>query len=259
MELLIDTGNTRIKWAVLSDHGLGTQHADTYAGWGAVQIRARVLVPAGQIERVLVANVGGERPAALIREAVLETWGIVPEFVQATGQAGGIRNAYTEPQKLGVDRWAAMIGGYALELRPVCVVDVGTAMTIDGVNASGDHLGGVIVPGPDLMISSLMRSTSDIAIRAQDGRLGEGLFADNTLGAVYQGAVNALAALVEQAMATMTRECGEQPTLLMTGGAADRLDRLVTVPIRHVPNLVLRGLAVLAGEARQQSRVPAAV
>ncbi len=259
MILLIDTGNTRIKWAVLGDHGLGTQHADTYAGWGAVQLRARVLVPAGQIDRVLVSNVGGEKIATLVRETISETWGLQPEFLQASAEACGVRNGYTNPQQLGTDRWAAMIGAYALELRPVCVVNVGTAMTIDGVDVNGQHLGGVIVPGPDLMISSLMRNTSDIAIRSQDGRLGEGLFADNTLGAVYQGAVNALSALVEQAMTTMTQQCAETPTLLMTGGAADRLDRLVSRPIRHVPNLVLRGLAVLAGEARPLSHAPAAV
>lgn len=250
MILLIDSGNTRIKWALLGDHGLGTQHADTYAGWGPVQLRAKVLTPAGRIDRVVVANVGGERVAALVRESVLEACGFAPEFMHASAAAGGIKNGYTVPEKLGVDRWVAMIGAHALEPRPACVVNVGTAMTVDGIDASGLHLGGVIVPGPDLMISSLMRHTSDIAVRAQDGRLGEGVFADNTLGAVYQGAVHSLTALVEKAQATLLERCGESPALLLTGGAADRLERMLTPPVSRIPDLVLQGLAVLARESQ---------
>ncbi len=250
MILLIDTGNTRIKWALLGEHGLGTQHADSYAGWGPIQLRAKVLTPAGRIERIVVANVGGERIATLLREAALETCGFPPEFMQASAAAGGVRNGYTAPEKLGVDRWAAMIGAHGLEPGPACVVNVGTAMTVDGIDASGLHLGGVIVPGPDLMISSLMRHTSDIAVRAQDGRLGEGLFADNTLGAVYQGAVQSLTALVERAQATLLKLCGESPALLLTGGAADRLERIIATPVRRIPDLVLQGLAVLARESQ---------
>ena len=113
MTLLIDIGNTRIKWAILSDRddgGLGTQHADAYAGWGRVQLRARVLSPAGRTRRVLVSNVGGPQPAELLRTTVQETWGIEPEFIVSTASAGGVRNAYRQPEKLGVDRWLALIG-----------------------------------------------------------------------------------------------------------------------------------------------------
>lgn len=247
--LLIDAGNTRIKWAILGERGLSVQQADAYAGWGPVQMRARVLMPAGEIDRVVVANVGGERIGKLIRETVQETSGLTPEFLSASVQAGGIRNGYTSPEKLGVDRWAAMIGARSLEPGPICVVNVGTAMTVDGVDAAGRHLGGVIVPGPDLMISSLMRHTSDIAVRSQDGRLGEGLFADNTLGAVYQGAVHALVGVVEQAWAALGHESGATPLVFLTGGAADRLERMIRMQARRVPDLVLKGLAILSREA----------
>jgi type III pantothenate kinase len=249
MVLLIDAGNTRIKWAVLSSQGLGVQQADSHAGWGPVQMRARVLLPAGEVDRVVVANVGGDRIAGVIRETVQETLRLTPEFLTASTQAGGIRNGYTNPEQLGVDRWAAMIGARSLEPGPVCVVNVGTAMTVDGVDAAGRHLGGVIVPGPDLMISSLMRHTSDIAVRSQDGRLGEGLFADNTLGAVYQGAVHALVGVVDQAWSALRLQSGAAPAVLLTGGAADRLERMVTMPARRIPDLVLKGLAILAQEA----------
>src|SRR5690606_2336491 len=153
--------------------------------------------------RVLVGNVGGERIGAIVREVALSRWGIEPVFVEPAVETAGVRNAYPEVWWLGVDRWLAMIGAYALQRRAVCVVSIGTAATIDGVDASGRHLGGVIVPGADLMVDSLLRNTSGIARRAETGSIGSGVFANNTLGAIRQGALNAVAALVERAVESM--------------------------------------------------------
>ncbi len=246
--LLIDVGNTRLKWAVLRDGVLGPQHAQRYADWSDNEFSAYVMGHADRPGRVLVANVGGERVAGLISGAVFKAWDIKPVILQSSARAGGIENAYPEPAKLGVDRWAAMIGAHAMGLGPACVVSVGTAMTVDGVAESGKHLGGLIVPGPDLMIASLMQNTSDIAVRAEAGQTREALFSDNTRGAIHQGAVHALAALVDRAMHTLEQSCGKRPALLVTGGAAHRIERLVADPLTQVPDLVLRGLAVLADE-----------
>jgi type III pantothenate kinase len=247
--LLIDVGNTRLKWAVVRDGVLSPQHAQQYDDWSDNEFGAYVLGHAGRQPRVLVANVGGERVAALIDRALLKTWNIKAEFLQASARAGGIENAYPEPAKLGVDRWAAMIGAFAMTGGPVCVVSVGTAMTIDGVTATGRHVGGLIVPGPDLMITSLMRNTSDIAVRAETGQTRDSLFADNTRGAIHQGAAHALAALVDRAMHTLEQSCGKRPSLVVTGGAVPGIEPLVADPMQQVPDLVLRGLAVLADEA----------
>ena len=122
-------------------------------------------------------------------------WHVHPEFVESGATAGGVRSAYAEPAKLGVDRWMAMIGARTMDPRTACVVSIGTAMTIDGLDGAGRHLGGVIVPGPDLMVGSLLRNTSEIARRAEQGSVGAKLLADNTLGAITQGATHALAAL----------------------------------------------------------------
>ena len=187
--------------------------------------------------------------ADVVRTAVAQTWQIEAEFVTSTPMAGGIRNAYPQPAKLGVDRWLAMIGAHALERGAVCIVSVGTAMTIDGIAADGRHLGGVIVPGPDLMVTSLLKNTSDIAQRARQGDASDGLFADNTLGAIRQGAEHALAALVERAVGVMRRTLNETPKLLVTGGASDRVEKAIGLPYRAVPDLVLQGLAVLAARA----------
>jgi type III pantothenate kinase len=250
MTLLIDIGNTRIKWARFEDGVLQSQSAAPHAQWNAQAFIETVLQRGGRSDRVLVSNVAGARMGEVVRTAVAQTWQIEAEFVISTTAAGGVRNAYPQPAKLGVDRWLAMIGAHALERGPVCVVSVGTAMTIDGVSADGRHLGGVIVPGPDLMIGSLLQNTSDIAHRAQQGETTDGLFADNTLGAIRQGADQALAALAERAVAVMCRMLNETPKLLVTGGASERLEKALGSPHRSVPDLVLRGLAVLAAEPR---------
>jgi type III pantothenate kinase len=249
--LLIDIGNTRIKWARFERGALQPQSAAVHATWTA-QTLVETILQAGEVaDRVLVSNVGGPRIGDAIRTAVSETWKIEPEFVTSSAAAGGVRNAYPQPANLGVDRWLAVIGAHALERGAVfCVVSAGTALTIDGVDADGRHLGGLIVPGPDLMISSLLRNTSEIAQRAQQGSTGDGLFADNTLGAIRQGAEHALGALVERAFEAMRRELGQTPKLLLTGGASDRLEKSIGLPYRVVVDLVLQGLAVIAAAPR---------
>jgi type III pantothenate kinase len=250
MALLIDIGNTRIKWARFEGGALQAQSAAPHADWNVTTFVETVL-RRGASDRVLVSNVAGARMADVVRTGVAQTWQIEAEFVTSTPMAGGIRNAYPQPAKLGVDRWLAMIGAHALERGAVCIVSVGTAMTIDGIAADGLHLGGVIVPGPDLMVTSLLTNTSDIAQRARQGDTSDELFADNTLGAIRQGAEHALAALVERAVGVMRRTLNETPTVLVTGGASDRIEKAIGLPYRGVPDLVLQGLAVLTAEPRR--------
>ena len=252
MLLLIDIGNTRIKWARADARGLTEQAAAVHAHWTEQDFVQQVLDSAPRAQRVLIANVGGKRIGDLAQAALLRHWQIEPRFMQSPAAACGLRNAYSEPANLGVDRWLAMLGGRSLEPGPICVVSVGTAMTIDGVDAGGRHLGGVIVPGPDLMVSSLLKNTSEIAQRAAQradmSRTQAQLFADNTLGAIQQGAVHALAALVERTLETMQAQLGKAPALLITGGASATLRGAIRVPGREIPDLVLRGLLVAAAE-----------
>jgi type III pantothenate kinase len=246
MVLLIDIGNTRIKWARLVQGRIGEQSAAAHTDWTRDDFIQQVLSSGPRAERVFIGNVSGQRMADLARAAIVHAWQIEPRFVHSPAAQAGIRNAYPEPAKLGVDRWLAMLGARAIEPRPLCVVSVGTAMTIDGLDASGQHLGGVIVPGPELMVSSLLKNTSDIAQRAAGGQARDELFADNTLGAIQQGAVQALAALVERALDTLRKQLGQPPVLLLTGGGSARVQAAIHSPGREIPDLVLRGLAVVA-------------
>ncbi len=246
MRLLLDIGNTRIKWAVQTDTGLDEQQAITHAGLSVAQLGTQVFAPIGQVAQVLVSNVAGPAMAEQIRQAARDCWQLEPQFVVATASvtvAGRVvRNAYKEPQKLGSDRWLAILGAYALEPTAALVVSVGTAMTLDALDATGQHLGGMIVPGPDLMMSSLMHNTSDIAARAQQGQHGDAFFADNTLGCVYQGSIHATTALIEAAYARLRADGPAR--LLLTGGAAPQVQTHLSVPVQLLPDLVLRGLAM---------------
>jgi len=248
MMLLVDIGNSRVKWATYDRGRLGVQNAAAYSSWTMDDWR-RALFAAPGVDSVFVASVAGEASAALLTEAARLETGKPAEFVVTCGEAGGVRNAYPDPRLLGVDRWFAAIAAYRLARGACCVADVGTAATLDGVTGGGQHLGGFIVPGPELMMRSLWGGTSDLASHtATSGAAAGALFADNTRDAIERGCRLAVASMVDRAVAEMTRRLGSAPELVLTGGGAPAIEALVETPSRTVPDLVLRGLAVVAVE-----------
>lgn len=247
MILLVDIGNSRVKWARLGDGVLDEQQAAPYRDWEAGDWQ-RKLFAAGSVARVLVASTAGGQPLEALREAARRAGGPWPERVTATAEAAGVRNGYRDPAQLGVDRWLAVVAAHGLASRGACVVDVGTALTIDAVDADGQHLGGAIVPGPALMRSSLHAGTSDLAgLWARPGGEGTELLADNTRDAIERGCGHALGALIERGLARLAGRGVRDCTLLLTGGAAPEIAPYLASPARIVPDLVLQGLARLAG------------
>ncbi|MCU0760181.1 MAG: type III pantothenate kinase [Steroidobacteraceae bacterium] len=249
--LLVDVGNTRLKWARLRGARLGRMQAVGHAGWRAADYR-RVLAPVLRgIAAVDVVSVAGAAVERELTRAIVDACGLQPRFVASTRSAAGVTNGYREVWRLGADRWMAAIGGWhapGRRGRPVCVVDVGTATTIDLVDARGRHRGGVIVPGPALMVSSLLRGTRGIRRRAagKPARIPRAPFARSTREALEAGAAHAVAALVDRACAEAGRLTGHAPLLVLTGGAAPWVARQVATPHSVTPDLVLRGLAALA-------------
>jgi len=249
MTLLVDVGNTRVKWARLDAAGdLGPQSAAAHAGWSADDWR-KVLFGGAPVGRVLASSVAGETTNAALAAAARAAGGSPVEFVATAREAAGVRNGYADPRLLGVDRWVAVIGAWN-RVHACCVVaDVGTAATIDVVAADGRHRGGYIVPGPALMVRSLLRSTSDLAPRhAAGGAAAHAAgFADNTRDAIERGCRLALAALIERCFgdAALSAAAGP-PCLLVTGGAATEVLPYLRIEAEHVPDLVLRGLRELA-------------
>ncbi len=248
--LLVDIGNTRIKWARLTGERLGRQRAAAHAGWSSEDFARHVIgTSSRQLQRIVVVSVAGARVDRRFAVAARRAARLAPEFFVSKRHVGGVTTGYLEPWRLGADRFVAVIGAHHMApRRGVCVVDVGTAMTLDLVDARGRHLGGAIVPGPSLMTSSLLAQTHGIRRRASGGAAVGSVFARSTRAAIEQGARYAAAAAVDRAVAEARRALGRPPLVLLTGGAAPVVRPLVQAAHTSVPDLVLRGLAVIASE-----------
>jgi type III pantothenate kinase len=243
MTLLVDIGNSRVKWARLTGGTLGEQRAAEHAGWSSSDWRAALLADGGA-GRVVAASVAGGASLEALDAAVREATGRGVERVTTQRSAAGVVNGYADPDLLGVDRWLAAIGAYRRVRGPCVVADIGTAATIDVVDGGGRHRGGFIVPGPRLMVAALLSNTSDLAsFRATSPPGGSATFADNTRDAIERGCRVALAAWVERCLADAARLVGAAPRLLVTGGACAEILPDLRVAGEPVPDLVLRGLA----------------
>ncbi|MGH8209116.1 MAG: type III pantothenate kinase [Steroidobacteraceae bacterium] len=250
--LLIDIGNTRIKWARFDGRRLGRLRAAAHTGWGGEDYARRVMGKGAGIERVLVASVAGARVDRSLVIAARRARVAEPEFVTSQRRGGGVTIGYLEPWRLGVDRFVAAIGAHHLARgRAVVVVGVGTAMTIDLVDSKGHHRGGAIIPAPTLMVDTLLRNTDGIRRRAQGGAGGDNtLFGRSTRTALVQGSRYAAAALVDRAVGEARALVGGRaPLVMLTGGGALTVQPLVRSACVSVPDLVLRGLATLCAEA----------
>jgi len=169
MNLLIDIGNSRIKWCLYNS-------VENEFGLEGAMLRDNSELPAlfsehwsdlDKPDRVVISNVSGQQLAESIDEWVDKKWQMKTEYVKTEASSHGVSNAYSDYQELGIDRWMAIIAGwqrFRQERKAVCVVDCGTATTIDGISASGQHLGGFIIPGYTTMQEMLVNNTSDIEL-----------------------------------------------------------------------------------------------
>lgn len=258
--LLVDVGNTRIKWAALDGERMGRGRAAAHSAWGSATYLRRLFSSGARPTRLWVTSVAGRRVNRALAAAARRA-GVAVTFVSVPRSGGGVRVGYLEPWRLGSDRFAAAVGAHALFPRaPVCVVGVGTAMTLDLIGADGRHRGGAIIPAPALMVDTLFARTHGIQRRARGGRGGggPGLFARSTRGGVVQGARYAAAALIDRAVEEARALLGgKRPRVVLTGGGAAAVRPLVKSPRVLVPDLVLQGLAVLArSEARPRRNHP---
>jgi type III pantothenate kinase len=246
--LLVDIGNTRVKWAVLRGVRMSSMRASPHLGKVSA-LRAMIRVTPADVDQALAVCVAGSSLERALAAAVRERFGISTEFVRSTRRAGGVVNGYRDTWRLGADRWVGVIAAHAIARgRAALVVNAGTALTADLVTGDGRHLGGAIVPGPATMIESLLDGTAGIRRRARGGRgrATSGMYAGDTAGAIEAGARYAAAAFVDRALHEARAVLGRAPLALLSGGAALAVAPLTRSSVRLVPDLVLRGLAVLA-------------
>ncbi|MCK6389538.1 MAG: type III pantothenate kinase [Azonexus sp.] len=242
MILCIDSGNSRIKWAWLTDGQWSDPGTATQGDFSALTALAASL-PSPR--RILLANVAGDAVAASIVDA-LAPWQRRLDVVRSEAAAFGVINGYQNPQRLGVDRWCALIGARAMSPTATLVVMAGTATTIDTLTADGRFAGGLILPGQQLMLTALARETAALPF-AQGQHQALPMCTED---AIVSGAIEAQVGAIERAWARLpatSRVC------LISGGNAPLLVPHLALPCQWVDNLPLAGLKVMAASGRMAS------
>jgi type III pantothenate kinase len=231
--LAIDAGNSRVKWGLAEDDWI---ERGAVATADAAELE-HGLAHLTTVDRIVVANVAGTAAAGAIQKAI-GRFGVTAETIVPCAEQCGVKSGYAKPEQLGPDRWAALIGARALFDGPCIVVNAGTTMTVDALSGEGLFLGGLIVPGYEVMRGSLAANTD--RLKLQQG--GFSFFPDNTGDAIASGALNALAGAVDRMVRYMADVGEGEPLVMLSGGDANLVAPLLSHRVQVVDNLVLEGL-----------------
>jgi type III pantothenate kinase len=251
--LAIDIGNTRLKWAlfdaelpgarVLRHGAVFLEHIETLADgeWQSLQAP----------KRMLGCNVAGDGVRKRVEEQ-LELWDLAPRWVSSAVHAGGVTNGYDHPGRLGTDRFVSHVGARWRVTRsgreePALVVMIGTAVTVDAMDAQGRFLGGLILPGHGIMLKALEGGTA--GLRVPTGEVVQ--FPTNTSDALTSGGTYAITGAIERMRRHIETHCGRSPRTLVTGGAGWKVSPYLDIPHELVDALIFDGLLVLQAEFRQ--------
>ncbi len=246
--LALDIGNTRLKWAQYDTPRPGARllahGAEFLENIDRLADGPWADLPAPQT--MLGCVVAGDAVKRHVQEQ-LELWDIAPQWVVAAEAEAGLRNGYDFPTRLGADRWVAMIGAWHRMLgqgpaRPTVVAMVGTAVTVEAIDASGRFLGGLILPGHGIMLKALESGTAGLHVPTGDVCA----FPTNTSDALTSGGTYAIAGAMERMVRNMRRHCGVDPKCFMTGGAGWKMAPSLSIPFELVDNLIFDGLLEMA-------------
>ena len=244
--LLLDLGNSRLKWCVARDGRLETDDSGVIDELAAGELGALIerVTPA----RVALSSVARSERDEVVRRAVRASTGEGPERFASVAEQAGLINAYPEPARLGVDRWLAMLGACDRHGHPAIVADVGTATTLDAVDAAGRHLGGWILPGPQTMARSLFEGTDLAASLPTAPVLSP---ATSTGEAIVGGISGAQVGAARCFIAAVESQLGGAATLVTCGGGGEALASGMMVdapdgqpPVVHDPWLIFAGMLV---------------
>lgn len=243
MYLLVDAGNTRLKW-------YAWQGRFVRQGWLAYdRLESLADIGAGDFDRVLVSSVRGAAFESQFTSLCQACFAVNPEFISVQRRCRGLEAGYLSLDKLGVDRWLAMLSAYAACNKACIVVDAGTALTIDFVGFDGQHKGGLIVPGAQAMAGALLGSTEAVEVKSltltQTWQPG-----CDTVSCVGQGVVALYKSLMNEILQCVTTEpVGGgwlNATLYLTGGDADAFQHWLPSSAILEPRLVPKGLLLAA-------------
>ena len=248
--LLMDIGNTRIKWGVLENKALSgigsllTPHSSDF------DLKPLFMSVPSDVKSIVASCVLSKKTQIKLAESFSDHFELAIEFIEPKNRFSGLMNGYTNPSKLGADRWAAMIGAHNEFGGNILVVDMGTAITIDYINAEGVHKGGQILPGLKSFFNILDQSTGSINTKinindtaAQDIKK----WGKNTDDAVISGAMSAISGAINAAVFSFKIE-NSMPSVILTGGDAIYFKDVFDYSLSYRPNLVLEGLARILDE-----------
>ena len=242
MNWLLDLGNSRLKVAPWDPAGgLGAVQAWAHGAADFAPSMQRWLTGVQPGDRCWLASVAGSEPTAAVAEA-LARHGNPATRARTQAECAGVRIAYAEPARLGVDRFLGLLAAHARGPGPWLTVSAGSALTVDLLDGSGQHRGGVIAPSPEHMRAALATRFPALAYAGGEAHA----FATDTADALAGGSLGAVAGLVERCQREATRRLGRAPTVLLGGGGADRLAAALEIDVEPAPALVLEGLAVYA-------------
>jgi type III pantothenate kinase len=248
--LAIDIGNTRLKWAQYDAPRLGAR----LIAQGAAFLETIDELSDGDWKTLhapasmLGCVVAGEAVRRRVEEQ-LELWDLEPHWVVPSAREAGVANGYDHPNRLGADRWVALIGARARLLasgppRPALVVMIGTAATVDAIDVEGRFLGGLILPGFGLMLKALEMGTA--GLKVPTGEIVD--FPTNTSDALMSGGASAIAGAIERQHRKLLARTGMEPALFMTGGAAVKLAPMTDLAFETVETLIFDGLLHIQAE-----------
>lgn len=249
MNLLLDIGNTRAKWCLLSNVKLAAgresaaNHLVHALDWN--EMAEKMVTSFGcddvNVTHIYIASVVGDLQVA-ITQALVGCFGCEVVFVKSEYEQLGVTNGYEDCSKLGVDRWMALLAAFHYYDKAVCVIDCGSAITIDGLRQSGEHIGGFILPGMDMMEDTLLANTRAVRYKKRI-RVTSEQWAKNTVNAVQGGVVFSVLAMAKEAVVQLKSLLGEDVVLCVTGG--DGLLIRDALGADYCADLVLDGLALV--------------
>lgn len=247
--LAIDIGNTRLKWAAYPHARPGAQPFATGVEFleNIDRLADQHWATLSKPQRMLGCSVAADAVKRRVEEQMEELWDVPAHWVVASSAEAGVINGYDHPTRLGADRWVAMIGARHRLLaegpeRPMVVVMIGTAVTVEAVDKDGRFLGGLILPGHGIMLRALESGTAGLHVPT--GEVRE--FPTNTSDALTSGGTFAIAGAIERMVQHVRRHCGGEPACYMTGGAGWKMAPHMSVPFELVDSLIFDGLLVIA-------------
>ncbi len=242
MKLLLDIGNSSVNWAMEENLLFVNEGAFSYRKDSMEHSLQENMLSLQKPSEVLLANVAGEEVYNCIDNWVRKHWQQSLWQPRVSKQLNGLKNSYSDTQQLGLDRWLAMLAAWDKYQSALCIVDCGSALTIDSIDKDGNHMGGYIIPGIELMQQALIMNTARIKVSIN--KLASLGYARNTQAAINNGAFLAAVSMIDRVVNNMSNELHTPPECIISGGMADVIKPLLKEPFKYEPGLVLNGLLI---------------